>query len=595
MINTSLVAATSPRVSPVIRQPDRTTKKVTVRGRELCFSSFCSRCRTRDPKIAVLVHQDCYLALQTASRQHGYDITGKDIWELAISLQAICPTSAARREERERACFNSFFSNLEGLLNAPQGQKPTLLDRLIRLPLELRQEIAVHSWRCRYQSLAVCFAQSSLLFGALQDFDATKRVESLDLAGPIYVTRLDIAGVPYISGFYTSNVPHTESLQNHDRCKAVVAWDDIGMLDMQFLTDTESGRRTQGALWYQTLEYISGATLQIRYKQLLIGSVHVSNNSESLLWDIPNPPNLRRHNMYNMPPRPSPIIPMRYVHLRNDSAGLTIACSRTGVVSIYTHSLCSRNKQSSRGSLDLDYFEDLVCIFFPLQARESITHLWVRDEQERFTCIRYPAIVIRTSLGKECTFGPYIKADARNRYYFSSLIAGMDESVTALCYNDLGVQSPIHDLALAITCTTGDSCHRSVVPSWPDAAVPRLAGTLNHDWYLSAASLDDVSRVEMLVYMSTKYVRIGALLYYTSGDVAALGECRINQALLKEFRSPIALHWSQSEEGYLQDINFLEESEETHFEDTFRSFPMRGNLVWWFSARGSKLEYMMDS
>ncbi|KAK8236340.1 hypothetical protein IWZ00DRAFT_493672 [Phyllosticta capitalensis] len=457
--------------------------------------------------------------------------------------------------------------------------------------------------------------QAARLVENIRSLDKHKRIIRLDLTKELHITCVDIGGSSYISGFHDSKVPHSRVLRLPGDQEIVFVWDDFGLHDIQTSADVASNS-TKGRFprWYQLMENVAMTTFSVDYKGFMVRSITDKkwSGTRSSRWDTPCPPkpedlvmfathdivsnntpeislkiSERQHrlfdNLENFLAR-SLVYPLRTADLRRQRdaiIGLVMPVEENGYP-IGISAVYSMDK-TPQILVDAPWRR---CKFFPLRQYETITHLWIQEQENmagRHRLAPIHSLVMRTSHGRHFFSGRYVPRKYRHTCRYFPLASNDSDSMVTAIYYHCGKRP-----GLAATCSKRRSCPRlkdcshddgdsfrheedsandayvplsqqsiPIHPNWPIAIDTEQA---NRPWSIwdeddmsSIVSLEDVTAVETfgsdssgneLVDLFDNWDRhVGAVFHYANGDSESIGSIRIGEAPRTVVHSPTSVWW----------------------------------------------------
>ena len=217
-------------------------------------------CHHRDhPHLAMCFHRDCYnlLLRHMALTAQPCRPTMEDIWKLGRSTLWLSVPDLKRAERRKTSlvsasCSDSIPAAFE--LNSSNSVSG-LYHLLSRLPPELQDMVAAHSWKYPFFSPLVVFHQSRILLQRLKD----RRVEqiSLKISDPIFVGKIMYDNSEYIS--YLSNKclsPSDDRVCRKSETFSIrISMDNAGIQSIDFLDKSSDGNiaPSDNSLWYKVM------------------------------------------------------------------------------------------------------------------------------------------------------------------------------------------------------------------------------------------------------------------------------------------------------------------------------------------------------
>jgi hypothetical protein len=191
---------------------------------------------------------------------------------------------------------------------------------------------------------------------------------------------------------------------------------------------------------------------------------------------------------------------------------------------------------------------------------------------------------IRTTFGREFSFGPYISANQQHLYTLHHFRQSVPPGIF---YNDQSMNTSHRIIGVSsgpIAQASGSESQPPKEPEWPKTLLPPPT-TANLHWYYSEASLSGVAIMSICREQASDRP-LGALITYTNKTTAIIGQWRRNFTNLKKYviATGCVLHWTQHDTD-TTDLWITEgmQSQGSH------STKLSGTLVWYFSLSGSSV------
>ncbi|KAL1886624.1 hypothetical protein Plec18167_000556 [Paecilomyces lecythidis] len=238
------------------------------------------------------------------------------------------------------------------------------------------------------------------------------------------------------------------------------------------------------------------------------------------------------------------------------------------------------------------YYYALYWLFFPLKAGESIQNAWVRKFGNRDPENSPGALSLRTITSRDMTFGPYILPDLQSNIVFQSLVGSGDGLISGIFHSYLETaHSGIKDFGVA--CESGQAIERGdTVPDMGSYDLPPTAWE-GHTLpvYMLKAPLENIEGVKVCrdrERISRLSHCIGMLIFYSNGEVEAIGQIRWDQDMSEMIPVPIQVQTGCEREEYVvRDIQALSPNHDER--DGWKTVPSSGTIAWWSSWCGDEI------
>jgi hypothetical protein len=194
---------------------------------------------------------------------------------------------------------------------------------------------------------------------------------------------------------------------------------------------------------------------------------------------------------------------------------------------------------------------------------------------------------IRTSLGREHSFAPYISTFQQQ--YQVDLYHFRQGTPLGLFFKDQSAGDAHHVIGASYESSERVSSESTAnTPNWPKLLL-QPPSTANFHWYYSEASLAKVTTITICESQDDGRP-LGAWITYTNGTAAVLGQWRrLFTNLTKHvISSTSVMHWRERN----KDTTHVWITASHSHDECTHSVDFSGTLVWYFSSTASVLKHV---
>lgn len=175
---------------------------------------------------------------------------------------------------------------------------------------------------------------------------------------------------------------------------------------------------------------------------------------------------------------------------------------------------------------------------------------------------------------------------------FQPLVKPSDGLISGIFHNYLESDNE-HIADFGVTCEPIQTVEREVTApsmgsySLPSKATGRRISLLS--FYMTKAPLDNIEEIQICRNREKSQNRcIGILIYYSNGEVEAIGQIRWDQEISEKIHVPIQVQTvTEGERSIVRDIQTLSHSHDE--KDDWQKIPDSGTIAWWSSPLGDEI------
>ncbi|RDL34363.1 uncharacterized protein BP5553_07491 [Venustampulla echinocandica] len=300
------------------------------------------------------------------------------------------------------------------------------------------------------------------------------------------------------------------------------------------------------------------------------------------LWNIPNPPDLSTFRV--APTRNTKPRRMSLISIDSDLTGISIFCTPRQIYGIHAHTALYPSAMPAWGRLSRASKVELLWVYFPLNAGESIYEAWIR-RRAGHPSTTFPMLMLKTNFGRFCMYGPNRGPDYLE--YRVSCLA--DKGISQIVHEDPEPGDPIQYFGVFPTLDTEPQ--RQQLPRLHSG--PTVDRGWCNDFLCTEARLENVIEARCFVIGMENHgdynqdTCMGVLLTYSTGMQEALGRCCVGLYESITVKDPVAFHWRKSRtvrgiDGVCVGFSSDEVKFNTLTEVGWQTTKMSGKAVWWF-------------